>query len=46
MAWRLVWESVKMPIHLSFLYLSSAIWMATNSAIMNVCVSYWPEASI
>ena len=35
----LAWESVKMHIHLSFFYLSSATWMATSSALMMACVS-------
>ncbi len=35
-----------MPIHLSFLYLSSATWIATSSALRMVCVSSCPEASI
>jgi len=35
-----------MPIQLSFLFLSSATWMATSSALMMVCISSWPEASM
>ena len=46
MAWRLVWESVKMLIHLSFLYLSSATLMVTSSALIMECASSWPDASI
>ncbi len=46
MAWRLVCESVKMPIHGSFLYMLSATWMATSSALVIVWVSSWPDASM
>ena len=35
-----------MPIHLVFLYVSSATCMATSSALIMVCVSSWAEASI
>jgi hypothetical protein len=46
MAWRLVCEYVKMPIHGSSLYMLSATWMATSSALMIVWVSSWPDVSM
>ena len=39
MAWRLVCESVKIPIHGSCLYVFSATWMAASSALLIVCLS-------
>ncbi len=43
MAWRLVCESVKMPIHGHSLYVFSAAWMAASSALL---ISSWPDASM
>jgi hypothetical protein len=45
-AWRLVCEPVKMPMHLTLFYLSKAIKMGANSALVMLRVSSWPEASI
>ena len=45
-ACRLVWESVNIPSHGSCLYLSRATWMAPSSALIIVCVSSSPDASM
>ena len=46
MAWRLVCESVNIPSHGSCLYLSRATYMAPSSALIMVCVSSSPDASM
>ena len=46
MASRLVLEQVNMPSHVPCLFISKATWMATGLALISMCVSYWPDASM
>ena len=46
MTCRLVLESVNMPNHGSCLCISEATWLATSSALVLVCVSSRPDASM